>query len=270
MKVSMLLSLLVLGVSGSAYAGETAWQEVMPEVSMRLISADSLQSDGVSWIGLEIDMPQSFKTYWRVPGESGIPPQLDFTGSEGIDGQAMAWPFPTRTETEAYLDHAYYGRTVLPIAVDMTGETAKIALNAMLGICSDICVPVNAEFSLGVDTQKADRGNGLRIDQARAMVPIPWDGHEMIGDVSFDVESGVLTAEVIDEWFPAETAIADIAGRMMLFGVPDYEREARLLHFPLLGRVQTPLSQEDMVHISFDTPDGPYEIVRPLDGQGAE
>lgn len=240
----------------------------MPGVSIRLIAADGTNGEGATWIGLEIDMPETTRTYWRVPGESGIPPQFDFSGSTGVGDHEIAWPYPTRGETEAYLDHAYFGHTVLPISIAVTDEAPVIALDAMLGICADVCVPVSASFSLAIDPAETDRPNMVRIGQARAEVPIAWNGPEMIGEVRYDAEAGALLAALGGEGFPASTAIADIAGRMLLFGPPEHDAENALLRFPLLGRPQE-MGEGETVHITFTGPDGPYEIVRPLRLAGA-
>lgn len=266
MKTRFTFALLALFASGPALGGETLWQEVMPDVSIRLISADAVDAGNRVWIALEIDMPETINTYWRVPGESGIPPQFDFSGSTGIGGHEIAWPYPTRRETQAYLDHAYYGHTVLPIAIEVTGDAPVIELAAVLGICSEVCVPVNMDFTLGIDPGTPDRSNTLRIEQARARVPIAWEGPDVIGDIVYDAGKGALVAALDDPAFPARTAIADIAGRMLLFGPPVAEDGA--LHFPLFGRPPSGLAEGEAVHITFTGPDGPYEIVRPL-GLGA-
>ena len=60
-----------------ACAGATAWQELAPGVKLRLVASDTLSADGTTLAALELDMPAGTKTYWRVPGESGIPTELD-------------------------------------------------------------------------------------------------------------------------------------------------------------------------------------------------
>lgn len=251
----------VLLLAAPVAAGETDWQEVMPDVSIRLVTADTISAEGTIWAALEINMPASTKTYWRVPGESGIPPRFDFSGSIGLGAHTIAWPYPTRSENAAYLDHAYYGHTVLPIELEVTGGTPVVALNTVLGICSDVCVPVSADFALPINGNAPDRANVFRIQQALAKTPIAWEGEDLIGDVWL-ADDGSLMAEVETSQFPAETAIADIADRSMLFGPPETEGEN--LRFPLLGKVRPDLVEGERVHITFLGSDGPYEVVRPL------
>jgi DsbC/DsbD-like thiol-disulfide interchange protein len=258
------LPILMVGLlaCAPALAGETPWQEVMPEVSIRLVSTDNITADGTVWVALEIDMPATTKTYWRVPGESGIPPRLDFSASSDIGAHTIAWPYPQRSVTDAYLDHAYYGHTVLPIELEITGDTPAVSLSAVLGICSDICVPVSADFSLEIDADEPDRANTLRVQQALAKTPIEWEGEELIGDIRLAEDHSALIAETEDATFPVQTAIADIAGRPMLFGPP--EIDGAELRFPLLGKARGDLTEGEHVHITFMGSDGPYEIIKPL------
>src|SRR5689334_17951154 len=100
MRVPALLALTLLTLP--AAAAETSWQELSPGVRLRLISSDVLKPDGTTMVALELDMPQNTNTYWRVPGESGIPTEIDTAGSSGISAHEILWPFPL-IETKAGL-----------------------------------------------------------------------------------------------------------------------------------------------------------------------
>ena len=157
-----------------AFAGETAWAEVAPGVRMRLISADQVKADGTALVAIEVDMPSDTKTYWRVPGDTGFPMELDFAGSAGITGHEVLWPFPTRDQTADYLDYVYFGPTIMPVQLEVDGNRPSVAVSVTLGVCSDICIPAQASFALPLEVAKPDRVNGLRIRQALAEVPIAW------------------------------------------------------------------------------------------------
>ena len=155
-------------------AGETAWQEVAPGVSVRLISAGTVDASGKALLALEIDMPEDTKTYWRVPGETGLPTELDFSASTGVADHDQHWPLPLRDETDGYMDYVYFGHTVLPIELDVTNPSGTVDVQATLGVCSDICVPAQARLVLPVTEGSPDTANALRISQALADVPIAW------------------------------------------------------------------------------------------------
>src|SRR5690606_4366573 len=166
-------ALLLLAMPASA--GETAWQEVAPGVKLRLVSTGQISADGTTLLGLELDMPQATKTYWRVPGDTGLPTELDFAGSSGVVDHQVLWPYPTRQQTDNYLDYVYFGPLVLPVELTLAPGAERVELSATLGVCSDICVPARARFSLPLSEGEPDRPNGLRIRQALASVPIAWD-----------------------------------------------------------------------------------------------
>jgi DsbC/DsbD-like thiol-disulfide interchange protein len=142
-----------------ALAAATDWQEMAPGMRARMISADTL-SDGKTLVGIELDMPQGTKTYWRVPGETGLPASLDLSRSAGIAGHALFWPMPERERVGGYLDYVYRGHVVLPLSVTLAGP-ALLAADVTLGVCSDICVPASATFTLPLAFEKPDPGNGL-------------------------------------------------------------------------------------------------------------
>src|SRR4051812_36460623 len=106
-----------------ALAGATAWQDVAPHVRLRLVTNDVRAADGSTLAGLELDMPAKFKTYWRLPGETGIPTELDVSGSAGVATPVIEWPYPIPEITDGFLDYVYHGPTVLPVSLKLTGDT---------------------------------------------------------------------------------------------------------------------------------------------------
>ena len=137
-----------------AIAAETPWQEIAPGAKVRLVSSDVLKPDGTTMVALEIDMPEATNTYWRVPGETGIPTEFDFTASSGVTGHEVLWPFPLIETKTGYVDFVYRGPTVLPVELKLDGKTADIRLGIVMGVCSDICVPVTATFQLPLSLRR--------------------------------------------------------------------------------------------------------------------
>jgi DsbC/DsbD-like thiol-disulfide interchange protein len=170
-----------------ANAAASAWQELEPGTRVRLIASDSLRPDGTTMIGLELDMPASTKTYWRVPGESGIPAEFELTGSHGVSAHRVLWPYPQIEAFGGFTDFVYYGPTVLPLELVVDGDAPLLRVAVTLGVCSDICMPVVASFELPLDFAAPDHGQDLRIAQAVALAPIEWtEARQPVGDVRFD------------------------------------------------------------------------------------
>jgi DsbC/DsbD-like thiol-disulfide interchange protein len=102
-----------------------------------------VQSDGTRVAGLRLKLAPGWKTYWRTPGDAGIPPQFDWSGSENLRGVGVTWPTPVVFLTAGMRTIGYEGDVVFPIALAPHQAGQAITLNATIdiGVCSDICVP---------------------------------------------------------------------------------------------------------------------------------
>lgn len=259
------LTIFLALLATPALAGETSWQEVAPGVKLRLISTGQVKANGTTLLGLEIDMPETSKTYWRVPGDTGLPTELDFTGSLGVVDHQVLWPYPTRVESEDYIDYVYFGPTVLPIELTTEPGAPQVELAAILGVCSDICVPAQARFSLPLVEANPDRANGLRIRQALATAPIQWeDDPQPIGNVEYDADAGMLAVRVGDPDVDPASLIAATASGEPLFGTPQKSPEPHLVLIPVLGKSdEIDLVSRD-VQLTFMTGMGAFEVTRPV------
>lgn len=265
------LALLTILLAAPAHAGETAWQEVAPGVKLRLISTGQIKANGTTLLGLEIDMPETTKTYWRVPGDTGLPTELDFSGSTGVVAHQILWPYPTRHEGADYLDYAYFGPTVLPIELTVDPGTPRVELTAVLGVCSDICVPAQASFSLPLDETAPDRPNGLRIRQALALWPMPWEGDpQPIGNIHYDAATGMLAVRLSDPGVDPASLIAATATGAPLFGTPQKSPEPNLVFIPVLDKGNQIDLDGQNIQLTFMTGMGAFEVSRPVLAPGAE
>lgn len=260
--MSLLAALLMLTAT-PALSGETPWQEVAPGVKLRLISTGQIRANGKALVGLEIDMPETTKTYWRVPGETGLPTEIDVAGSVGVTGHQVLWPYPTRDQTEDYLDYVYYGPTVLPIEVSLDAANPQLKLAAILGVCSEICIPAQASFSLSLRDAEPDRPNGLRIRQALATSPIPWQGDpQPVGNVEYLVDEAMLAVHVGDPDLDPTSLIAATPDGDPLFGAPQKSQEPNLVLIPVLTKGDPiDLTGQD-VQLTFMTGMGAFEVTR--------
>jgi DsbC/DsbD-like thiol-disulfide interchange protein len=261
MRLPILLPAVLL-LTVPATAGETDWQDIAPGVKMRLISTGQVKAEGKTLVALEIDMPETTKTYWRVPGDTGMPTEFDFAGSEGVDGHTMVWPYPTRDEKPDYLDYAYFGPTVLPIEVTTGGDAPVAELSVVLGVCSDICIPAQAHFSLPLTDAEPDRANGLRIRQAVAMAPMPWDGTVPFTDIAYDAEQRQLAVRIAAPEVDAASLIASTPGGEPVFGTPQKSPEPDLVLIPILGKADDfDLAGQD-IQLTFLTDMGAFEVTQ--------
>ena len=146
----------VLVILLASPAGRTAEEEsspwaVEPHVRARLVAGAAAGGTG-RWAALEMVLDPGFKTYWRDPGESGLPPVFAWQGSTNLDGVETMWPAPARLEDAAGTANGYIGRLVLPFRITphALGQVVGLALQADLGICHDICIPVRLKLTLAL------------------------------------------------------------------------------------------------------------------------
>ncbi|MEO8758140.1 MAG: protein-disulfide reductase DsbD domain-containing protein [Devosia sp.] len=260
--LKLLPFLLVTLAASPALAGATPWQDIAPGVKARLISNDTI-TNGMTLAGLELDMPQDTKTYWRVPGETGIPTEFSFDGTTGVDAPAVEWPYPQIDRSDGYLDYVYYGHIVLPIALKADGGEATLATAITLGICSDMCVPAHASFSLPLSFAKPDVGQAIRLSQAEALTPVPWDGAaDSVGPVTSRADG--LAIAGLDPAIQPDTVIADLGDPAMLFETPQKSPDGPLWTLKLLGGAATKGLEGRSVQLTFMTAKGPYVVTRQI------
>lgn len=262
MRLFCFISTLIL-TAAPLSAGETPWQEVAPGVSVRLISSGTVSHSGKTLAAIEIDMPDDTKTYWRVPGQAGLPTELDLDGSSGVEAHSLLWPYPVRHEQNGVLDYVYFGDTVLPIELTVAGERANLKLEATMGICSEICVPAQASFELALADSAPDRPNGLRIKQALADVPLTWDSDEQpVGAVELAASGDAILVTVNADTVDPQSLIAATHSGLPLFGAPQKSPKPDLVLLPVLGK-STDLSLVDLdVQLIFMTDRGAFEVNR--------
>jgi DsbC/DsbD-like thiol-disulfide interchange protein len=256
--------LLLCLATTPACADATAWQDLGQGARVRLITSDRLGPNGTTLAAIELDMPLEMKTYWRVPGETGIPAELDFSGSTGIVGHRFLWPYPQIEKAEGYTDFVYFGPLVLPVELTLEGNSAQIEAELLLGICSDVCIPASATFSLALDFTAPDSGQELRITQALAETPLGWSAStEPVGEPLFDPVEGLLWVPFDPATIAPESIIVEAASSGYLFGAPQKSQQAGLVSLPLLPSRDGGAGLAGAgVRVLFVTPDGPFEVER--------
>ncbi len=132
---------------------------------MRL-TALSPEADGTVEALLEVEPKPGWITYWREPGASGIPPQVNLAG--GATLVSMSYPVPKVLTLGDLTDIGYDAPVAFPLTLKKTAGELK--LDAFIGICNEICIPFQASFSLPVDAG-SDPAEAARIEAAKATLP---------------------------------------------------------------------------------------------------
>ncbi len=270
MRLNPIHFLLPLCACLPTMAAETAWQTVAPDVSVRLISSGQVTPSGKALVALEIDMPETTKTYWRVPGESGLPVDLDFSASNGVESYSMLWPYPMRETKSGLLDYVYYGHTILPIELDLAGSDGVVDVMATLGICSEICVPAQLRLNLPITSEAPDAPNSLRIKQALAEVPIAWtENEEPLGSVSVVPGTAAIAIAGLTDGVDPDSLIAATSDGDPLFGAPQKSPHGDLVVLPILSKSDNSALYGMDVEVTFMTDMGAYVVSRTIEAGDA-
>jgi DsbC/DsbD-like thiol-disulfide interchange protein len=139
---------------------------------IRLVAA-GIDASGNLDAGLEIALDPGWHTYWRSPGDSGIAPAIDFSGSRNLGPVEVAFPLPERVDDGYSVTNVYSGSVVLPLSAKLTDPAAGAALLLKLdiGVCADVCVPDHFEATLAVKPGEKDSQVGKEIAEARKRLP---------------------------------------------------------------------------------------------------
>jgi suppressor for copper-sensitivity B len=175
--------------------------------------------------GLRILLEAGWKTYWRSPGDAGIPPQMDWTGSTNVASVEVHWPTPHRFSTLGIETLGYKGEVVLPLEVkpERSGEPISLRGKVDLLVCSDICVPaahqVRLDLPAGTAAPDADAGNLI----ARFAARVPGDGRASelaVERVWVDAAQKTLAVRVTSVTVPLTEPDAFIESGDWAFGKP--------------------------------------------------
>ena len=153
MKLILLFMALISGLSSLAHAAESDWLQT-DFAKIRLISASETKGlTGSLDAGLEIQMEEGWKIYWRSPGEAGLPPQLFVNQARSPASFArLSFPLPKRFQLFGLDTFGYGGRLVLPVRFTFPADGSDLDLYTEFDglICSDICVPVAGPLRLSL------------------------------------------------------------------------------------------------------------------------
>lgn len=158
-----------------AAALSTDWQESMGGRT-RVIAAGPLDPGSLAAdLAIQMELKPGWKTYWRMPGDTGIAPQFDTSGSSNLKSFEVEWPAPKSFDDTYGRSIGYSNRVVLPVRVVAKNKTLPmaVALTVRYGVCERICVPLEQSFSLVLTRFVPPNADAAAlIDSARQSVPV--------------------------------------------------------------------------------------------------
>lgn len=213
--VSSVCGLAVASQSRAAQPGlvSSPWTEVHSS-RVRLVAGSAKTAKGQYFAGLEIVMADGWKTYWRMPGDSGVPPNFDWSGSQNIGAVKVLYPAPTRMPEAGGEAIGYKQSVVLPIQITPENATKPVALKLALefGLCREICIPATTAFDLLIPSGAAG-APAPEIASALERVPRPkQDRRQGDPELKSIAVTGVAPSQrlTIEAKFPGTLKGADV------------------------------------------------------------
>lgn len=199
-------------------------------------------AEGTHMAALHVRLAPGWKTYWRAPGDSGIPPAFDWQGSENIAGAAFHWPAPEVIWQNGIRSIGYSEELILPIEItpDRSDAPSRMAGIVELGVCQEVCIPVRVAFDATLD-REAPRDAAI----VGALVDRPMTAEEAgVGSVYCEILPNArgLTVEArieIPSTGAGEEAVIEAGDPAVWVSEPDLAREGGWL-----------MARAEMVHLS--------------------
>ena len=154
-------------VCASCLAIEARAQDASPWLrdghsAVRLLAGS--RSGAVLLGGIALQLQPGWKTYWRTPGDSGVPPRFDFSKSENVEAVTVLWPAPTKFDDGAG-GHSlgYHNQIVLPLRIVAKNTDKPVILHADINyaVCEKLCIPVEANAELAFNSVASTEDNVL-------------------------------------------------------------------------------------------------------------
>jgi DsbC/DsbD-like thiol-disulfide interchange protein len=228
--------------------------------------------------GVEIRLDPGWHTYWRYPGDSGVPPTFNFAASENIKSVTVLWPAP-----EIFADSAgghsigYFGSVVFPLRIAAVDNTKPTLLQLKLGyaVCGKFCQPAEADLKLSLSGEKGAEEPMLVAAEARVPRRVPLGARTGLAVISVHREgSGEHNREVVEVVAPrgvpvdllVEGSTSDWALPLPqpITSVPSSASEVRRFTLDLDGLPPGANANDAVLILTAVSPDEAIEVNAPL------
>jgi len=183
---------------------------------------------GTHMAGIRVRLAPGWKTYWRSPGDGGIPPEFDFAASENLKSVRAHWPRPVVFDQNGVRSIGYKDEVVFPLEVTPreAGEPVTLRGSVDLGVCQDVCMPVSVKISAGL----VDPGTPDPVIRA-ALTQVPDRINSTIVCELEPIEDGMqMTARIPVKKARGETAVIELDDRSVWISPSVTERQGDALH----------------------------------------
>src|SRR5436190_21090481 len=162
--------LFLLGVRAAPAADDVSRWDGDARSAARLIAGLQTAAGAPMRAGIEIRLKPGWHTYWRYPGDAGVPPQFDFKASQNVKQVEVLWPAPERlAEVGGLTVIGYAHDLILPLRIVPQDRAKAVVLRVKLdyAVCEKLCVPAAAKSELALRGGPASQDAALAAAEAR-------------------------------------------------------------------------------------------------------
>ena len=148
-----------------------------PEVRAELMAwaPDGVSAGKQVWLGLQLTHIPQWHTYWKNPGDSGLPTMLEWALPDGIAAGEIAWPLPKKIPIGTLANYGYENTVLLPVPLTVAASFAaselSVKLKASWLVCKEACIPQEGEFALTIPAQSSTASNAGAFEAAFEAAP---------------------------------------------------------------------------------------------------
>lgn len=193
---------------------------------------------GTHMAAVRISLAPGWKTYWRAPGDAGIPPQFQWDGSQNIAAAQFHWPIPEVMDQNGMRSIGYHGDVVIPVELTVPDSGAPVQMRGavQIGVCEDICVPMTFDFDAILPV---DGTRDVAILAALADRP-QTQGEAGVGTVSCAIAPLANGLQITTRvpFAQADAVVIEAGNDAVWVSEPSMTREGNMI-----------VSQADMIHM---------------------
>lgn len=212
--IALAVPVMLVGAYAAFAAAESAW--VKDTYSKARLVGGALDQNGKTerLAGVQIRLAPGWKTYWRTPGDSGVPPTFDWSGSKNLKSAQVLFPAPHRFADAGGTAIGYSNEVVFPVKItpERAEEPVELKLNLAYGVCKTLCVPSEESLTLELPPQGGGgEGDGLLVQRYLDLVPVPVEKDKLpaIGTVEKKLD-GKRPAIFVEAVFPEGATGTDL------------------------------------------------------------
>lgn len=162
------VALLVTSLNAAAWAADaSAWSQDSKS-AVRLISGAS-KNGGALRAGVEVKLQSGWHTYWRYPGDAGVPPRFSFAGSENVKAARVSFPAPKLFSDDSGNSIGYSDSVIFPVEIEPRepGKPVIARLNIEYAVCEKLCIPAEGKAELPLAAGPSTQESALSAAEAR-------------------------------------------------------------------------------------------------------